>query len=153
MEGAAAAAAEAAAGPEAGQPPADEGGAGEARGLAGGGLADLAAAQARGFAFGGAAAEGAPSPAPPPGSPRVSARTLALLIWSLARLGRRPPRGWLLAFKATAEAQMGPEAARRLARFIAGALLAGSGPGDRGADGAVPRPQAGGTRAFAGSQL
>lgn len=53
----------------------------------------------------------------------MDARSLAVLIWSLARLGHRPPRGWLMAFKATSGAELGELPARQLARFIAVALL------------------------------
>ncbi|KAI8471244.1 MAG: cryptococcal mannosyltransferase 1-domain-containing protein [Monoraphidium minutum] len=95
-------------------------------GLGGGALAERAAAQARGYVAG-AAAEGDGAPPPGPGAASagraVDARCLAVLIWALARLGHRPPRGWLLAFKAASGEQLGAPAAQQLARFIAGALL------------------------------
>jgi len=95
--------------------------------LGGRALAERAAQQASGFAAGGGNSSGSSSSSSsstqPAGQRRVDARSLAVLIWSLARLGHRPPRSWLLAFKAVSGEELGEEPARRLARFIAGALL------------------------------
>jgi hypothetical protein len=110
--------------------------------LGGSALVDRAAAQARGYATAaGTSGDGAAALPPPPlpaegrQGRRVDARGLAVLIWSLARLGHRPPRGWLLAFKAASGRELGEEPARRLARFIAGALLVDQRGGGGGGGG------------------
>lgn len=128
-------------------------------GLGGGALAERASAQARGYAA--AAAAGGPDSQAAAaaaadaawqqgerlgdggGGTGVDARRLAVLIWSLSQLGHRPPRSWLLAFKALSERQLGEGAARQLARFIAGALLQQQRRRDApGAGGSRGRPDA-----------
>jgi hypothetical protein len=123
-------------------------------GFGGSALVERAAAQARGIATAAAAAEDDGAPAGPIAATAsgggggagggVDARCLAVLVWALARLGHRPPRSWLVAFKAASEEQLGVDAARRAARFIASALLRQQ-PGGRGEGRpGPPRPARGG---------
>lgn len=52
-------------------------------------------------------------------APFCCAQVLAVLVWSATRMGSRPKKEWLLAFRARAIAQYGSEAAGQLARLVA----------------------------------
>jgi hypothetical protein len=57
---------------------------------------------------------------------QIDARSWAVVFWGLLRVGTRPKRDWLLAFKARAAAEYEPDAASQLTQYVAQLLLQAS---------------------------